>query len=97
MADSELKSCTLYNLKETLGQKKLSLLNWKKLKKAGRILRRNHWGKASKTENTLLYQRRGRFDTQDAKFCWNRDENRKSGKAYKYKQETKVRAAKLDK
>ena len=108
----ELESCTLYDLKETLGQKETMTTNMDRLdleetgklnrfqeRKQEGFRRGNSGGKpARQKRHCFICEEAGkRFDSHDTKFCWNRDENKKSGKASSYKQEAKVRAAKLDK
>ena len=99
----ELDSCTLYDLQETLGQKETmtTILDRIELEETGKLNSfqerksegfrgGNSGGKpARQKRHCFICEEAGkRFDTHDTKFCWNRDENRKSGK---------VRAARLDK
>ena len=102
----ELETCTIYDLQETLGQKetmstlldkmdmeetgKLNKFQAKKFSSGGRQGR-------GQTRHCFICEEAGkRFDTHDTKFCWNREENKNKGKAFKYKQDAKLRAARID-
>ena len=104
----DLETCTLYDLQETLGQKETmtTLLDKMDVEETGKLNKfqarksekspRRSFGGRQKRHCFICEESGKRFDTHDTKFCWNREENKSKGKASKYKQEAKVRAAKID-
>ena len=108
----ELESCTIHDLQETLGQKETmsTLIDKMDTEETGKLNKfqarrsegspkRNFGGKQGRSKrHCFICEENGkRFDSHDTKYCWNRDENKKKGKASQYKQEARVRAALIDK
>lgn len=106
----DLESCTIHDLQETLGQKETmtTLLEKMEVEETGKLNKfqarrsegspkRNQSRKPKSKRHCFICEENGkRFDSHDTQYCWNRDENKKRGKAPQYKQEAKVRAALID-